>query len=56
MDGFVKSVGSTEEALQLHQRLRHVLGSRFLYMATPATISSGVAIPELSAMNWMKAF
>ena len=27
MDDFVKSVGSTEEALQLHQRLRHVLGS-----------------------------
>ena len=27
MDAFVKSVGSTEEALQLHQRLRHVLGS-----------------------------
>ena len=24
MDDFVKSVGSTEEALQLHQRLRHV--------------------------------
>ena len=27
MDDFVKSVGSTEEALQLHQRFRHVLGS-----------------------------
>ena len=27
MDDFVKSVGSTKEALQLHQRLRHVLGS-----------------------------
>ena len=27
MDDFVKSVGTTEEALQLHQRLRHVLGS-----------------------------
>ena len=27
MDDFVKSVGSTEEALQLHQRLSYVLGS-----------------------------
>ena len=27
MDDFVKSIRSTEEALQLHQRLRHVLGS-----------------------------
>ena len=50
MDDFVKSVGSTEEALQLHQRLRHVLGSHSF------NLIKWCRIPEHSAMNWMKPY
>ena len=39
MDDFVKSVGSTEEALQLQQRLGHVLGSHSLNLIKWCSIS-----------------
>ena len=50
MDDFVKSVGSTEGALQLDQRLRHVFeGHSF-------NLIKWCSYCKLSAMNWMKVF